>query len=271
MKYNKLILISVLIGLFSVVLKSQDYTNYSLTGGLGLGLNQYISNFKQLPNIKNSCPDFDYANGIGLYMYIGGIYKINSFLAENNLRYTLQLGYSNYSAKYKINEDIGNDLSLSSYQKIYVDHILDIGYSVVSIENYISARPVKDLPLDIKFGFIAGMPISKTYKHEEDLVEPGDVFFKDGSKIRNMSNRDLPDPSSMFLGLGFGAKYEIYKVRDIIISPEIQFIYGMTSPVKSLNWNITSIKGGISVQFNIPKASEIRHAAPPLQKMPRRL
>jgi outer membrane protein OmpA-like peptidoglycan-associated protein len=113
---------------------------------------------------------------------------------------------------------------------------------------------------------IAGIPISKTYSQEEDLVEPGDITFKDGSQIRNISKGDLPDPASMFLGLGFGAKYEIYKFRDIIISPEIQLVYGLISPVKSLNWAVTSIKGGISVQFNIPKASEKRHEAPPLQK-----
>jgi outer membrane protein OmpA-like peptidoglycan-associated protein len=144
---------------------------------------------------------------------------------------------------------------------------LDVAYSVVSIENYLSARPIKNLPLDVKFGFIAGITMSKTYQQEEDLVEPGDAFFTDGSKVRNKSAGDLPDPSSFFLGLGLGAKYDIYKSGNFIISPEIQFVYGLISPVKSLNWNVTSIKGGISVQFNIPKASEIRHEAPPFIKV----
>lgn len=259
-KFYQLILLIILFS--NINANSKEYTPYFVDFGAGLNVNSYLSDFQELNGYPNCCNNFDYASGLSYYFYAGISKKINFLNDRSKLGINLEL--NNFSANYLINEYIGNDIQGDTYRKIYVDNKLDVNWLVAGINPYINLNLYKDLPLDFKFGFNFGIPLSKSFKQQEVLASPSDLFFENGSKINYDYSGDLPDASSFYLGAMIGAKYKISNVSGFDISPELSLIYGLTSPVKDYAWNNLTIRAGISVSYNIPEKAEERIEAPPV-------
>ncbi len=257
----KILLICFL--MFSLNLLSKDYTKLSIVGGAGFSLNNYFSDFKELKGYPNCCNSFDYASGIGFYVFTGAEWNGKlSFLGND--AYGIGLSYNDYSAAYKINEYIGNDIQGNSYRKIYVDNNLNVNWGIVGLNPYIVYNLMPDIvPLQLRIGFSAGIPITKSFRQEEVLVSPSDLIFENGSKYQYQYNGNLPDASSLYLGLDLGFSFTAYSQDGLNISPELFFNYSLISPVASYNWNNLAVKAGFSISYNIPeKAPERLQAAP---------
>src|SRR5690606_10183121 len=112
-------------------------------GGARINGNIYSSDFEKIGNYKNCCPNYESAFGLSPAFY-GGVEKRNALnLFDYDLSYSLSLAYNDLSAKYSIRQHIGNDLGVDEYQKIIVEHELDINYALLGIENSFWFNPVK--------------------------------------------------------------------------------------------------------------------------------
>lgn len=250
----KCILLSLVFTTLNLI--SKDYTPYYINFGIGANFNTYQSDFAQLKGYPNCCSKFDNAFGLSYYLYAGLSKHIDFINDKTKIGVDLEL--NNLSAKYSVNEYIGNDIVGSNYRKIYVDHNLDVDWLVAGINPYLNFKLFENLPLELKVGLNLGVPIAKSFTQQEVLVEPSDLNFSNGTKINNNYAGDLPDASPIYAGALLGANYKVANISGFEFLPEISILYGLSSPVKNYNWNNITVKAGISIAYNIPQKSEER-------------
>ncbi len=241
--------------------KGEGYTNFVIKGSANINGNLYLSDFKQLPGIENESPGFTSAFGLGASFGIGAEYIFDDKLFGSDFRYGFQVLYTNLSANYSVEEKIGNNIVGNSLGQPYVvDHRLEPSISAILTEHIIVVNPFSGTPVSFLGGFRAGFPISNKFSQEEDLIKPAGAEFLEGGTIRYKSSGEIPEASSFYFALVFGARYEGYKIGDISFNPELTYAYGLTNMVSSLDWKAGGVRLGISIQYNVPKAV----AAPPL-------
>lgn len=261
-------IISIILILLANEIYSNPYTDYSLKGSLNLNGNIYSSDFNQIGSYKNCCPRYENAFGLAPSFFAGGE-KRNAFnLFGYDIAYSLMLGYNNLSASYGIEQHIGNDLGENSYEKIKVNHELDIAYSLLSLENSFWFNPDKNLPLGIKLGFNIGIPLAKSFDQKEVLLSPTDATFSDGSKIFNPATADIPNASAIFAAISLGARYKVHNFSNYDLYANAGFNYGLTSIASDINLNIHQATIGISLHYNMPKAELPRPPVPPTPEAP---
>ena len=260
----------LIISLFFIAqsLQSDPYTDYILKGSIQLNGNVYKSDFEQIGGYKNCCPRYESAFGIAPAIYIGGEIRNVFNLFGYDMNYSLLLGYNDLSANYSINQHIGNELGTDSYERILVDHKLDITYSLLNTEHSLWFNPAKELPLGVKIGFNIGIPLAKEFHQREVLLEPSDATFPDGSKEFNAAKADIPNTSAIFTALSLGARYRVYKFSDYELFAHANLNYGLGSIASDLDLNIHQAALGVTVHFNIPKADPPRPLAPPVPEAP---
>jgi outer membrane protein OmpA-like peptidoglycan-associated protein len=267
MKLLRYILLISLFNSLAVIAGDRD-TPYFISGGIGLNMNIYSSDFSQLPGIENCCNSFESASGFAPYFFIGGEYKFPNGLFEIPSRYGLQIGYNNLSADYNVREFIGNDLLENEYRPIYTENRLYPEISMLYLDNYLAFRPL-DLPLDFTAGFKFGMITTSDVMQEEQIVEPsGKTFEETGTNKINEYSGEIPDASSIFAGISAGARYLAYRRDNWEFYPHLQFEYGLNNLVSSLDWKAYSLKAGITVMMNIPGKAPEPPRKPPMPDIP---
>ncbi len=260
-----LILCSILV---PVLLSANAYTDYIIKGSMILNGNIYSSDFDQIAGYKNCCPQYKSAFGISPALFFGAE-KRNVFnIYGYDVSYSLMLGYNDLSAKYSVQQYIGNDLGVDSYEKIMVDHKLGITYSLLSLENSFWFNPSKDLPLGIKLGFNIGVPIAKDFDQRELLISPSDATFPDGTKEFNPSQGQIPDASPIFAALSLGGRYKVYSFSDYDLFANASFNYGLGSIASGIDLSIHQASLGVSIHYNVPKSELPRPMAPPAPPAP---
>ncbi|MDX9790276.1 MAG: hypothetical protein RBT61_05565 [Candidatus Kapabacteria bacterium] len=249
-------------------LHSEEYSDYIFYGGARINGNIYSSDFEKIGNYKNCCPNYESAFGLSPAFY-GGVEKRNALnLFDYDLSYSLSLAYNDLSAKYSIRQHIGNDLGVDEYQKIIVEHELDINYALLGIENSFWFNPVKNIPLDIKFGINLSIPISKRFKQRELLIEPDGAYFPDGTREFNPASADIPDLVPIFASISLGARHRVYKFGDYEIFADAGFSYSPMNIASDLNLNIHQASLGISLHYLQSKPEPPRPAAAPMPEAP---
>jgi outer membrane protein OmpA-like peptidoglycan-associated protein len=260
----------LIISLFFIAqsMQSDPYTDYILKGSVQLNGNIYSSDFEQIGGYKNCCPRYESAFGLAPAIFVGGEIRNVFNLFGYDMNYSLLLGYNDLSANYSINQHIGNELGIDGYDRILVDHKLDITYSLLSSEHSLWFNPVKELPLGVKIGLNIGLPIAKEFHQREVLLEPSDATFPDGSREFNPAKAEIPNASSIFTALSLGARYRVYQFSDYELFAHANMNYGLGSIASDLDLNIHQLALGITVHFNIPKADPPRPLAPPVPEAP---
>jgi outer membrane protein OmpA-like peptidoglycan-associated protein len=232
-------------------LYSKEYINLNLTGGIGVNYNIYLSNFTELNGYKSCCSNYDFAFGVGDYFFLG-LEKNYILFDLNDEKLGILLNYNNFSANYKINEYIGNDLQDNSYRKIFVDNLLDVNYKVLSLSPFYQFQLLKDLPLNFKFALSLGIPIEQSFSQKEVLVSPKDLNFKNGTKENYNYSGKIPDINSFYFGSDLGLNYKIYETENLSLSLEIAYSLGFLPIVKNYDWNTMSAKSGIRFNYKFP-------------------
>ncbi|MBX3042928.1 MAG: hypothetical protein KIT33_01650 [Candidatus Kapabacteria bacterium] len=265
---NKSALIIIGIILISNSAFSNPYSEYILKGAVNLNGNLYSSDFNQIGGYKNCCPKYESAFGIAPSIYLGGEIRNVFNLFGYDINYSLMLGYNDLSAAYSINQYIGNDLGVDSYERILVDHMLDITYPLLNTEHSFWFNPSNKLPLGVKLGFNVGIPLSKEFFQREVLLSPQDVTFPDGTRDFNSARADIPESSAIFAALSIGGRYPVYKFSDYEVFANASFNYGLTQLASNLDLNINQVTLGIALHYNIKKPEPPRPLAPPAPEPP---
>lgn len=246
--------------LLSQKVSMKERTPFMYVGAYILGnYNLHSSNFTQLGNFPNCCPQFTSGSGFGLAY--GGVIQ---FPIQEGFLFETRLGLSDVGATLKKTENIGNTLVRRSVapfdtvtQTATVEHTIDSRIQLFTIEP--SVRKQFLLPnLYGQLGISVGVPISANFDQREQLITPTSATFSDGRTIRNeFVEQAIPDVTSLFLTGVVGLSYKLPIGKHNSINPEIRYQYPFTS-IAAVDWKPSTLQFGASVLFGI---------LPPIEKV----
>lgn len=199
---------------------------------LGLNYNIHNSNFSELPNIPNCCPNFN--NGTG-YGFNGGV--LLGYAISGRLNGIVSLGIDNIGGKLVTEQLIPfiyNDIQL--YAK--VEHSIDTKIIGLNLGAGIEYKFTEYL------SGIAKLNASTISVHEftqqEKLLSPDGVYFENGSRTRNYLKGKLPNITPLIFSITLGVKYLIRLEKRFYISPELNYSFGFSNIISGTDWKISS-------------------------------
>ena len=266
--FRKILLFAIIILIAFGIVEAQTkrYTNYFLNAGLDANLNMHNADFQKLSGIPNCCTNFESAFGIATNFFVGMEYLLDKNFM-NGLKYSANLSFSNFSATFSENEFIGNDLLEDTYRQITVEHNLAASLAYLNIGQAVVVNPLENIPLGVKLGFDVGFPISKTFEQSEKLLEPNDVYFTGGKKVRNEYSGDIPLIQNFYFALKAGVRYSVYKADAFEIIPQLEYAHSFSNVTTAQDWSVNVLRLGVGVHYNIPKQDLAKPINPPTYKM----
>lgn len=232
------------------------HTPLRLFGSAFVGPNLHSGDFTELPGVPNCCVSFSSGIGFGLTINAGIETELSLTVFERPVYLGIGASYQMLSGTFTESEFVGNIINGSLVTQGVVEHELDASYGVVGVEPYVSIPILPAVPLNVHLGMMAGIPLGATYDQKQTLTSPSDpgFTFENGSRERNTSTGNLVDASGLYAGLVLGLSYEINCGSDLTVSPEIRYQLGLTNIVSSLSWTASSLRGGATVQYRLPKS-----------------
>ncbi len=206
---------------------------------------QYAS-FTSLPDIKGF--DYDWTNSDGNGFGLG-------LMIEWNLPYNFKAGLRggmNFldnemrgSGKAEIMKN-GEDIGIT-------DNILKTHIAEFIAESYISYEVLKGLNLHAG-GHMGFLNFSR-YEFSTQITDPRGAQFADTSKSYLRYNSEaLPDASEIYGAILLGISYELpgNLLDEVTIVPEVFYLQGLSSLATKHDWNMNSLRIGISIKYNPP-------------------
>jgi len=222
-------------------------SNYGIF--FGYNLNNHSSKFKELPGFENCCDEFQTGSGSGIYT--GILYQ---YPVLDKLFIDFKVGIS----------DKSGILTKNTFETISLPNEID----TLKIANEINANlmmgfvgiglsyPLWD-DLSIFSSLDIGQYLSSEISTKEEIVEPethGQFISEEGEKLgrtRNKRNGNLAE-TSLDLSLSFGLSYRfaLNKENTLFASPEIKYNYGISNIEPSVDWKVSQISFGVSVNYS---------------------
>ncbi|MBE0646081.1 MAG: hypothetical protein IH600_18510, partial [Bacteroidetes bacterium] len=219
-------------------------------------LNYHTADFRQLPGVPNCCPRFETGDGTGFAL--GVLYELP---LQQKLALLLRLGYADYSGLLTAQEKEMLYVAPSYYEGTF-EHTVDATLAAIVLEPMLAWKLVDRLSL--LAGLQAGYVMTADYAQLETIVDPADrgVFVDTQQRTRNASAGNIPDASSFTASLMGGLRYEVPLDDDgtLTAAPEALFSYGLTPVVSDLDWQVNTLRFGVSLLY---RPSEEKAAPPP--------
>jgi hypothetical protein len=236
----------IIVFMLPVLCSSQSRINDGVGAYGSFNYNMHETDFSQLPNVPNCCPQFSSGNGSGFS--VGVFYEL-PFL--DNFSGQLRAGFSMLSGELS---EIENELIIYNDQleTAEIEHLLTADFSLITFGLY--GRFLVFDGLSIIGGFNAGLPIAKKYSQKESLVKPVNYgVFENGTRTRNVSEGDIEGVSPVFLLLDIGLSYDIplNKRNSMFLSPEIFYSVMINDVLENDKWRINSLKIGLSLRYSL--------------------
>lgn len=251
--------------------QSKTYTPYFITFGASANANWHTSEFNYLPGTDTTLTTFSNAFGLGWSAYLGLEYEMENPVFGGKLRPYAQLSYSNISATFEDDEEIGHVIKPDgTYPMGISKHELSSNYTVLGVE----AGVVYYLPMlddfAIKLGMIGGMLGDKTFEKKEKLTSPEGAFYDEfGNTERNAAGGDIQEAASAYFGVNLGARYDLLRFDDFILAPEFNFTLGLSGLNNEIDWTANALKFGVNLQYNIPETVPDPPLRAPMPAMPK--
>lgn len=222
------------------------------------------------------CPKFE--NGSANGFFVGGSIEFLLGSAKNSKASII--GRAMYSTLPSFFEVQGEDLptvinvqqSDGSYkpeQRITsINYLNDVSYNTLAFDVLVkyNVLPISD---KLQLGVIAGptvdLVMTSTEENRMTLVEPQNAqlvkqpqsvldakgwAYSADSRTLYFSKGDIPNSSSVRVGLKFGAQLE-YNMEGLIIVPNVMYNFGLTNISSSIDWRVSALQIGVDVRFAI--------------------
>ena len=235
---------------------AQENENYDepimYLGGYGnYNYNMHIADFNELPGYPSCCPEYEGGTGHGFS--VGALLE---FPLKPSLNLGGRLGFSMMNGMLQENEHIGNTLvrvinspNETEIRDVNVDHIIDASIFAVDLEPYINFIFFDKLysTVGLRFSYL----VNSRFDTREEITEPENVVFINGSRLRNDYNdQDIPDINPFQIGASIGLGYELEIGRDSYLSPEVRYYLPFMN-ISSVEWKVASLQIGASVKFPV--------------------
>ena len=210
--------------------------------------NLHIVDFDKLPGVPSCCPRYTTGSGNG-YSF-GALFETR---IVKNLNFQVRLGYSDFSALLKENENAANVLVIENgtnkemVKQLIVDHTLDAKLHGMGIEPLINFKFLWDFTAI--FGFNISYFFTEQVDQLEKIVSPDNVRFIDDRVIRNdKKGLEIPNKNPIqFFGI-FGLSYELPIAKEAYLSPEIKYSIPFTD-VSNVTWKLGALQIGASIKM----------------------
>ncbi len=163
---------------------------------------------------------------------------------------SLRLSYAGHdaafrtTATYPIGRADGSSTDASS------EYTLNATLSTFSAEPLFSYRIGGGLQAYL--GARVSLLTGNSFDQRETLITPSDGGF-DGNRnrSRNVQTGMIPQAQTLWISGVAGLGYDIPLSTNLILSPEAFYSLGLTQVVQNVNWNVHTLRGGISLRYRL--------------------
>lgn len=246
MRITTLLLSALVLSATTTAQPSEDRARIGLFGDYGIGL--HGASFQQLPGIANCCPEFQSTTGSGLFL--GLTYQTP---LSTSLSLHLRAHYGMFGVGFDETETQPVAGPNGVLETATIRHTLDADFNQISIEPLLGYHLTPDLQL--LGGLTAGFLVSSTFEQKETIEQPSTATFSNGLRTRNQTLGDIPDASSLALGITIGATYDLALNADrtVFLSPEVLFTFSPLAVASGVSWNAHQLRAGLALSFIPPR------------------
>lgn len=252
----------------SNVFAEKKYTPFSISGTVMGAWNLYTSDFTALPGVQNCCSEFSGGDGIGFSANIGFSYRFKKFPLFAKSTVNSELFYKDYSGQFKESSFFGNVIIGNTAYKGTSEHLIKTSIGIAGLEESLSLYPFAKVPLGIRLGIFAGACVSCSFEQKETLLEPANVNFENGTRVRNEQNGTIPNKTTILSGANVSFTYELYNAGNLALSPVISYEYLFSGFISDFSWHASSIRAGVNAEWKIAKSKKLPPPPPPAPKIP---
>lgn len=250
-----------LVGIFTVVLfncfliarGTEIKTPSYLTIGGDIKGNYYQADFQQFEGVNNCCTKFGNTLGLGYNIHAGYEHLFSSGLFGFPWRLDLSFSYVDYSADFRERYEFANIIYEDRFVKGIAEYVLEPNIQAISIDPGIIIEPFANMPLSFRLGLNYGILFNKSFLQQENLIEPQDVYYENGSRTRGQASGDIPNAGFGMLSTSIAIRYKLAETGNFEIYPQIRFDYALNNIVDNLSWKTHSIMAGVTLAYNLSK------------------
>ncbi len=221
---------------------------FSVAGGLS-----YIFNNTSLPIIPGADDCGTFTNGDDLGYYAGVRFGYN--LIDSLIITEIGLIYENRPVSLQKTTNSYQILSpiTNSYEDFVRLHEYTGSLQYIDFEAAIKIQPFKNYKFAFKIAFGLGNPLGGTdFNNYEQIISPKGVLFPDETLRRIVGSGRIESAGTNFASI-LGISYNFMLKNNLIISPELQFRYGLNSVLSDSEWKTNIFRAGIAISYPFGK------------------
>lgn len=243
----KKLLIYIVLFTFSWT-SSKAFDNPKLGFFGNLNYNLYSTDFTNLPEIPNCCPQF--STGYGYGSYFGGLLQFDLFQKSS---FIFKLGLNDKSALLSNIEKETLNFDGTAVDGEF-EHRLDFSIKYLQSE-FLFKTKFDEFNIVPAIGFAVGYNVSGSVDQVEEIVKPDDrgVFVDSGKRTRNKYTGTIPDLRNLSLAFVSEIAFDLPLNSDgsSVLSPYIGVDISLIAPIPDYDWLIVSGRLGMQVIFDL--------------------
>ena len=252
-------LLVVLVSAWNLAIsQEQQQQSSSPKSGLSLGvlaaynLNLHSASFLELPAAPIFAPrtgaNYEPAAFTGSNSGSVALGALVMYNLSEEMAISLRLSYAGHDAAFRTTSTYAIGRVDGSTTDATSEYTLNTALATVSAEPLFSYRIFGGLQAYVgaRVSFVA----TNSFDQKETLISPSDGGFDAmRNRSRNIQQGAIPQLQTLWISGVAGLGYDIPLGSNLILSPEVFYSLGLTQVVQNVNWNIHTLRGGISVRF----------------------
>ena len=235
-------------------------TSSSKVGAISLGafaaynLNFHNANFLELPGAPIFTPRtgasyeptaFTSTNSGSLAVGALVMYNLTEEMALS-----LRLSYAGHDASFRTSATYPVGRADGTTADATSEFTLNTALATISAEPLFSYRIIGGLQayLGARVSFVG----NASFDQRETLISPSDGGFDaTRNRTRNLQKGNIPGLQTLWLAGVAGLGYDIPLGANLLLSPEAFYSLGLTQIVQNVNWNVHTLRAGVSVRYRL--------------------
>ena len=253
--------------LFASSVKSQETdSSYRIMSGLGYGISFHGGNFAGIPSVQTCCAKYQDSQGNAAEFSLG--LTMPKALKKDKISFQpgAFLSIQQFNAPFSSREFVGNFISGNTVTPATIDFSLNLSGMLIGIEPKIAIH-YSDIPISLFAGISASTFLTSNANQTEELIEPMNAQFKNGSTIQNTYDGVITKLRTFMFSAQIGLEHLHHLNSGIALHPSISYRRFLQTPITDHPWEMNSLMLGLGISYALPKAAEPL-PPPPIQEEP---
>ncbi|HVK36939.1 MAG TPA: OmpA family protein [Candidatus Kapabacteria bacterium] len=214
----------------------------------GTTVNIHSASFQQLPGTPSCCPEYTSGTGIG-----GAVGLMYEHLIGGPFELALRAGFEGRGATLETTQPFAVIVDGQRFDAEIL-HTLETSLPVIAIEPMLGVRLGG---LRLMLGPHIGVVTGGTFEQREELIKPEEIgTFENLRRVRNEASGTIPNLSALAAGIVAGVSYDLPldRERNLLASPELMFLTGLTNVTEDLEWHAHALRLGVALRYQFKSA-----------------